>query len=216
MYKINKTFKFDAGHRVPTQHLDIKHSCNTPNKCKHMHGHEYKIDVCLTSSMLHDGMVLDFNNLNFFKKFIDQVLDHKFILWVEDDLLINMLFKNNDIIMKSINKFKLDKENTYDDGIINKVKLGKSENKYDDILIIKGTDISDDLDERDLYESFVIVKFIPTAEELSYFLYKQIYNYFEENGLSTHMIESVTVHETSTSTATYKHKERINVASVYF
>lgn len=215
MNLISKTFKFDAGHRVPTQHLDIKHSCNAPNKCRHIHGHEYKVDVCLTSSMLHDGMVMDFNNLNFFKRFIDKVLDHKFIIWVEDDLLINMFFKDNDEIMKSINKFKLDKD-TCDDGITNKFKLDKSENNYDDILILQGRDISDDLNVRDLYESFVIVKFIPTAEELSYFLYKQIYNYFEENGLSTYMIESVTVHETSTSSATYKHKESINVSRVYF
>lgn len=202
MYEISKTFKFDAAHRVPTQHLDIKHSCNTPNKCRHIHGHEYKIDVCLTSSMLHDGMVIDFNNLNFFKKFIDEVLDHKFIVWIEDDLLINKFFdvKRNKIIVDNINKFKLDKD----------------KNIYDDFLIIKTTDEDGNLNERDLYESFVIVKFVPTAEELSYFLYRQIYNYFKENGLSAHMVESVTVHETSTSSATYKHKENINVSRVYF
>lgn len=85
-WTISKEFHFEMGHRVWAQKLDHAHlSISTDCACKHMHGHSYTIKVNLTSDTLdQSSMVTDFKNLNFMKKFVDEVLDHKFMLDVND------------------------------------------------------------------------------------------------------------------------------------
>jgi 6-pyruvoyltetrahydropterin/6-carboxytetrahydropterin synthase len=91
MHSITKDFDFCYGHRVWTQTLDDELSCGTACKCRHLHGHQGKITVKLTSSDLEDGMVTDFHHLNFFKKFVDDHFDHKMIMHWRDPLLGIML-----------------------------------------------------------------------------------------------------------------------------
>jgi 6-pyruvoyltetrahydropterin/6-carboxytetrahydropterin synthase len=63
-------------------------SCNSKCKCRHQHGHQGLLNVYLESDELNmQGMVFDFVNLNFVKKFIDDVVDHKMILDIQDPLL---------------------------------------------------------------------------------------------------------------------------------
>ena len=83
-HSITKEFDFDYGHRVWSQTLDGELSCNSFCKCTHLHGHIGSIIVELSSCQLNKGMVLDFTELKFFKKWIDDVLDHKFILDIND------------------------------------------------------------------------------------------------------------------------------------
>lgn len=83
---IDKEFSFEMGHRVwaqklPHQHLSITTDC----ACKHLHGHSYTIKVFLGADKLDDSsMVTDFKNLNFMKRFVDDVLDHKFMIDIND------------------------------------------------------------------------------------------------------------------------------------
>lgn len=69
MYRIGKTFRFEAGHSLP--HLPEGHKCRRP------HGHSYVVEVVLNSRALNeDGFVLDYAKLDIFKAWIDEKLDH--------------------------------------------------------------------------------------------------------------------------------------------
>lgn len=79
MPRIARFFEFDAGHRV-WQH---------EGKCKHLHGHRYKVEVVVDSAKLDRlGMVLDFARMKLIVGgWIDQHLDHNMIIHPEDSLM---------------------------------------------------------------------------------------------------------------------------------
>ena len=83
---IDKEFHFEMGHRVWAQKLDRPDlSIETECACKHLHGHSYSIKVFLGADTLdQSAMVTDFKNLNFMKEFVDGVLDHKFMIDIND------------------------------------------------------------------------------------------------------------------------------------
>lgn len=83
---IDKSFSFEMGHRVWAQQLNRPDlSIETACACKHLHGHSYEIKVFLGADKLDQSeMVTDFKNLNFMKQFVDDVLDHKFMIDVND------------------------------------------------------------------------------------------------------------------------------------
>lgn len=90
---IDKSFSFCYGHRVHNQRLDTRFTDYGNNclACRHLHGHEGLIKVFLESSddgkQLEDtGMITDFKNLGWFKNFLDDTLDHKFIMDIKDPL----------------------------------------------------------------------------------------------------------------------------------
>ena len=84
-WKISKAFEFCYGHRVWSQELNPDYSLDPCLKCRHLHGHQGRIEVFLESSELNrGGMVTDFKHLNWFKQFLDDVLDHKFIIDIHD------------------------------------------------------------------------------------------------------------------------------------
>jgi len=85
MYYITKDFEFAYGHRVftqkPSPHLAFSSEC----PCKRIHGHQGKITVEIEARKLDGrGFVIDFKELAFIKKFVDEHLDHRFILSVDD------------------------------------------------------------------------------------------------------------------------------------
>ena len=85
-WEIDKEFHFEMGHRVWAQELNHPHlSISTECACKHLHGHSYVVKVAIGSDVL-DGssMVTDFKNLNFAKEFVDNVLDHRFLIDIND------------------------------------------------------------------------------------------------------------------------------------
>lgn len=68
-YTISKTFQFEAAHRI-----------HGHPKCGKLHGHSYRVTIELTADHAPDGMVLDYALLNPIKSYIDQDLDHRYIV----------------------------------------------------------------------------------------------------------------------------------------
>lgn len=97
--KISKELQIDMGHAVT----------NHSSKCKHLHGHRYRIrttvDDKLITSGSAEGMVIDFSDL---KKAMMDVLDapydHAFVIW-EEDPRADMLQEAHDLWHNDFNKF---------------------------------------------------------------------------------------------------------------
>lgn len=85
-WSIDKSFHWAMGHRVHSQALNRPDlSISTECACKHLHGHEYTLKVFVSSGSLDDrGFVIDFKELNFVKLFLDTVLDHRFMVDIND------------------------------------------------------------------------------------------------------------------------------------
>ena len=95
-YIIDKSFSFCYGHRVHSQRLDTNftESGDACLACRHLHGHEGLVKVFLEATddninIKETGMVQDFKHLGWFKNFLDDTLDHKFIMDIKDPLLFN-------------------------------------------------------------------------------------------------------------------------------
>ncbi|VAY87817.1 6-carboxytetrahydropterin synthase @ Queuosine biosynthesis QueD, PTPS-I [hydrothermal vent metagenome] len=144
-WQISKQFDFCYGHRVWSQKLIKEYALDECLMCRHLHGHQGKILVHLQSDRLINAMVTDFKHLNWFKQFLDDTLDHKFIIDINDPLFNTLLphYKNK------INLIKM-KENYY---IV-------------DLSILKDEPIYI----YEMYEGFVLVDFVPTSENLSAWL----------------------------------------------
>jgi 6-pyruvoyltetrahydropterin/6-carboxytetrahydropterin synthase len=143
-WEISKSFDFCYGHRVWSQKLDVEFSLDKCLKCRHLHGHQAKIVVYLGSDKLVDGMVTDFNHLNWLKSFLDDTIDHKFIIDINDPLFKTML------------PSKVVRENLHNMGEFMLPDLSLVQNDLPEIT--------------ELYESFIVVDFIPTSENISTWL----------------------------------------------
>lgn len=80
---IMKSFNFCYAHRVWNQELSTGVTC----KCRYLHGHTSSVDLVLTAPSLTRGMIIDFNELKPIKQFIDEVVDHKTLIDINDPLL---------------------------------------------------------------------------------------------------------------------------------
>lgn len=144
VWKIAKEFNFCYGHRVWTQTLNSEYSLDSQCACRHLHGHQGVVRVFLEANELENtGMVTDFKHLNWLKKFLDDVLDHKFILDRNDPLFKKLL---PDVILKKPNHLKYWIPDLDSMGL----ELGP---------------------EHEYYEGFVIVDFPPTSENFSKWLF---------------------------------------------
>lgn len=157
-FTIDKQFDFCYGHRVHNQHLSVDHSMDGLCKCRHLHGHNGKLKVSLTSNFLERGMVTDFKNLECVKVLVDDILDHKFIIDIEDPLF-------QDIVAWGGLRIREDEDLVWDD-----YGFGKISDEYiAEVMSYKGElDLTDEYLQalKDKLEGFVIVKFVPTSENL--------------------------------------------------
>ena len=146
-WQISKEFDFCYGHRVWSQELDSDYSIDSCLKCRHLHGHQGKVIVYLQSDNLHNGMVTDFNHLNWFKYFLNDTFDHKFIIDINDPLFDTLLphYKNKQNLHKMENGFSIP-----------------------DLSILQ----DEPTHIKELYEGYIIVDFIPTSENISAWLLK--------------------------------------------
>lgn len=173
-WKISKEFDFCYGHRVWSQTLNTEFSLDGCLKCRHLHGHQGKILVYLEADELKDGMVTDFKHLNWFKAFLDDVLDHKFILDINDPLYSKLL---SDVQKEELVKFD---EGYY---LVDLTKF-KDEESY---LI-------------ELYEGYVLVDFVPTSENLSAWFLKIVQKKMDKLGVKVSHVEFL---ETPKSKSTF-------------
>ncbi|MFW2379543.1 6-carboxytetrahydropterin synthase [Aliarcobacter butzleri] len=170
-WEISKEFDFCYGHRVWSQTLNIDFSLDACLKCRHLHGHQGKVIVYLESNELNNSMVTDFKHLNWFKAFLDDVLDHKFILDINDPLFSTLVpnIKKEDLIK-------------FDEGYFS-INLTNFKNE-----------------ELELYESYVVVDFVPTSENLSAWFLKIVQG--KMNGLNI-KVSKIEFLETPKSKSTF-------------
>lgn len=85
---IARWIEFDSGHRVP----------NHESKCRHPHGHRYRVNVIVHGPVINDqaraddGMVVDFGVVKqVLMAKVHDVLDHAFIVDQRDTLMLQAL-----------------------------------------------------------------------------------------------------------------------------
>ena len=88
MFEVSKEVEFDAGHRVP----------NHKSKCRSPHGHRYRVRAGICGELIKvegasdEGMLADFGDLKtLMMEKIHDVLDHGFIAYVGDNVMIDAL-----------------------------------------------------------------------------------------------------------------------------
>ena len=79
MYTVTRVIRFCYGHRL----------MNYEGKCRHLHGHNGKVEIELASEALDQrGMVRDFEEIKrSVQRWIDSTLDHTMLLRKDDPLL---------------------------------------------------------------------------------------------------------------------------------
>ena len=89
--KIGKVIQWDMGHRV----------LNHRSVCKGLHGHRYKAEICVEGDLVEkkdaseEGMVIDFADIKkTAQKFIQEELDHAFMVWEKDIELLEFFKKS--------------------------------------------------------------------------------------------------------------------------
>lgn len=179
---IAKEFNFCYGHRVWSQELLEDYALTTHCKCRHLHGHEGKIIVHLSGDELTNGMVVDFNNLNFVKKYIDDYLDHKFIMDINDPLIPHEV-----PIIDEVGGV----EEALEEVHIDMVHLHR----------IRPTLLTNlPLHLKEKYEGLVFVNFVPTSENLCEWFYRVVSNKMKKININ---VESITFYETPKSSCVF-------------
>lgn len=161
-WTIDKQFSFCYGHRVYVQKLNQEY-CGDDNKakCRHLHGHEGLVHVHLEGNELNEqSMVTDFKHLGWLKTFIDDTMDHKFIIDQNDPMFTKLV---NDILQNHTADI----------------------NTYTTEIIVPGTthavgrrinleNFKDDTPEYETLEGYLIVDFVPTSENLAKWMYDMV------------------------------------------
>jgi 6-pyruvoyltetrahydropterin/6-carboxytetrahydropterin synthase len=65
---VGRSYRFEAAHRLPWH----------PGKCAALHGHSYRLEVCVSGSIDAQGMVMDFADLDeVVENLVVRQLDHR-------------------------------------------------------------------------------------------------------------------------------------------
>lgn len=162
MYRIAKDFSFCFGHRVWSQELDARYANDLQCACRHLHGHEAKVTVHLQADKLVRGMVTDFRHLEWLKRILDNNLDHKFVIDKNDPLFDTLI-----------------------GGHASRVVW------MDNMILGEVLDIDPrwSAHEKEYFESFFIVDFVPTSENFSRYLYDIVDYKMKQLGIKTCAIE---------------------------
>ena len=99
MIHITKRIEWDMGHRVP----------NHKSKCRNPHGHRYRMELTVSglinknSGDSSEGMVIDFGDIKkIIMEQIHDVLDHGFMVYEKDHLLLRLFETNTEEPFKII------------------------------------------------------------------------------------------------------------------
>lgn len=165
---IDKTFEFCYGHRVWTQKLNGEYAADLKCACRHLHGHEGKMQVFLESPagvLDPTGMVTDFRHLEWLKKWINEYIDHQFIL-DQHDPLYAQLIGNRGLVPVTVPG--TDKIAGWNIGLEN-VAANTPEYEY--------------------LEGFLVVDFVPTSENLSSWMAELVEAKMKSLGVTVQRIE---------------------------
>ena len=173
MFRISKSFECDYGHRVHNQSLNKEYSIDECLVCRHLHGHRMTLTVELEAEELIDGMITDFKHLNWLKDFIDTVVDHKFIIDLHDPLFKSITGKFHEDV----------KVQTYQGTVFGSFELDPTKPLLNELT-----------------ESFVVVDFVPTSENLSKWFFEIVQRKMDGLGVK---VSSVEFKETPKSKAVY-------------
>lgn len=187
---IDKQFSFCYGHRVWTQKL-VEEFCETGDtscKCRHLHGHEGLVHVFLEGEELERGMVTDFKHLGWLKNFLDDNIDHRFIIDKRDPMFFMLV------------------ENLHKD-LTGKIRMPLREVKVPGTDHVAGYEI--DLSnvkqvstpEYETLEGYFIVEFTPTSENLSKWLFDCVQAKMNKLGIKVSQIDW---YETPKSRSSYR------------
>ena len=184
-WTIDKQFDFCFGHRVWSQDLNTKYSLDGCLACRHLHGHQGKVKLFLAANELQKGMVTDFKHTNIFKKWLDDIMDHKFIIDINDPLFENLA---GDILLTTDNNLPwyenlmVDYNSEYD----------YARPDLDHITdILSKLNISDAQKQAlfEKYEGLIIVNFVPTSERLCQWWYEVANKMLNELGIDVVAVE---------------------------
>lgn len=170
---IDKTFSFCYGHRVWTQKLDGEYAADLKCACRHLHGHEGKMQVFLTpnrpgashNGLDATGMVTDFRHLEWLKKWINEYIDHQFIIDKHDPLY-------NQIVGER--------------GLVPVLVPGTD---YVAGYHLDLTGLEENTPEYEYYEGFMVVDFVPTSEKLSAWMAELVEVKMQKLGVRVHHID---------------------------
>lgn len=173
-WKISKEFNFAYGHRVWVQRLQSEFALDRQCVCRHLHGHEAEVHVHLVGDELDpQGMVTDFLHLSWLKKFFDETVDHKFILDINDPLFENLVhYSVRDV-----------------ESLLIPVYVPETDHVAGHLLDIANIGVMPGTPEYEYYESFFIVNFIPTSENLSRWVYELVSPKMARIGVSVGEVE---------------------------
>ena len=170
---ISRSIEIDAAHRVPTH----------GSKCANLHGHRYKVIAECSALSLHNSteqkdMVLDFGFLKeVLIEHVDKLCDHGIILWIDDPYAEQLLYCDN-------------KVQPYDISTI-----GQQMSMSVSYHFQEGN--------RGFPTKLLIVPFIPTAERLAEFWYKQMKTAVSERSKGLANLNKVIVWETPNCSACF-------------
>ncbi len=92
--RVTKEIQWDMGHRIT----------NHRSQCRHLHGHRYKAEICVEGDLItacgvsDEGMVIDFGDIKEIAvKYIYDVLDHGFMVWNQDRIILQFFKANPDL-----------------------------------------------------------------------------------------------------------------------
>lgn len=163
---IDKTFEFCYGHRVHTQKLNGEYAADLKCACRHLHGHEGKMQVFLTAPQLDNtGMITDFRHLEWLKKWINTYIDHQFILDRSDPLYANII------------------------GDRSLVPVLVPDTEFAAGYHLDLSDLEENTPEYEYYEGFMIVDFVPTSEHLSAWMAEIVEAKMSKLGVTVQRIE---------------------------
>lgn len=173
MFTIRKAFDFCYGHRVWPQQLEVAFSGDIPCSCRHLHGHQGRVEVELCGSTLDTrGMITDFNNLNWLKVWLDRTIDHRMLLDVHDPLLPDLISGGQNMEMQEFLTYAW-KRHSFGDGTSCYWQFdgfGAEQPKEDVWEKVRRRKDAN----REMLEGLTVVPFVPTSERLACFVFEYV------------------------------------------